>query len=276
VVIFDGVQKMKKDTSESTLSEWKLVWFDEFDYQGLPDPAKWDYEEWCFAKNEEEQFYKRATLKNSRVEKDCLIIEAHKERTLNPKYNQDSKIWGADREFAEYTSASLITRNIVSWKYGRIEVRAKQPSGRGTWPAIWMLGDNDNKVGWPRCGEIDIMEFVGYQPDLVHGTVHTNYNNIKKNKGVGAKILVPGISDNFHIYSIEWDSREIKFFVDDIHYHTYSNNDQGEEFWPFDQKFYLILNLAIGGVWGGIEGIDDTIFPARFEVDYVRVYQRQN
>lgn len=253
--------------------DWKLVWSDEFDRPGLPDPARWDYET-GFVRNNEQQLYTRTRLENARVEGGRLIIEARKEQMKNPAYDPASPGRGnRNREYAEYTSASLTTRGKASWTYGRIEVRAMLPSGRGTWPAIWTLGTN-RAAGWPACGEIDIMEFVGYEPGLVHANVHTGkYNHVRGN-GRGDKIRIEDASEAFHVYAIEWFPDRIDCFVDDQKYFSCPNEGSGEDAWPFDRDQYLILNLAIGGAWGGQKGIDDTIFPARFTIDYVRVYQK--
>jgi len=172
--------------------EWKLVWSDEFDKPGLPDPAKWGYES-GFIRNNEQQFYTRERKENARVEGRMLIIEARKERFRTPDLSlaaNDQRRGARSREFAEYTSASLTTRGKVSWSYGRIEVRAKLPSGRGTWPAIWTLGTNSRQVGWPACGEIDIMEFVGFEPGFIHANIHTRkYNHVQKT-GKGSQITI--------------------------------------------------------------------------------------
>lgn len=236
--------------------EWKLVWADEFDGEGLPDPQKWDYEEGML-RNNEAQYYTRARLENARLEGGNLVIEARRE----------------DYQGAQYTSASLITRRKAEWTYGRIEVRAQLPTGRGTWPAIWMLGVNIDQVGWPTCGEIDIMENVGFDPDRIHANIHTQaYNHVlKTNKG--NSLLVERPYASFHIYAVEWFPDHLDFYVDDQKYFTFWNENTGVAAWPFDQPFYLILNLAIGGAWGGMQGIDDTIFPQRYLIDYVRVYQ---
>ena len=258
--------------------QWKLVWSDEFDKPGLPDPAKWGYES-GFIRNNEQQFYTRERKENARVEGGMLIIEARKERFRTPDLNlaaNDQKRGARSREFAEYTSASLTTRGKVSWTYGRIEVRAKLPSGRGTWPAIWTLGTNSRQVGWPACGEIDIMEFVGLEPGIIHANIHTRkYNHFQKN-GKGSQITIADASEAFHVYALEWDAGRLDFFVDDHKYFTYRNEGSGPDAWPFDHDQYLILNLAIGGAWGGANGIDDNNFPQRYYIDYVRVYQRQS
>lgn len=255
---------------------WKLVWSDEFDKPGLPDPAKWNYET-GFIRNREAQYYTLARPENARVENGMLVIEARKEQFKNPDYNPAAapRDWKHSREFAEYTSASLTTQERVSWKYGRIEVRAKLPSGRGVWPAIWMLGTNIPAVGWPACGELDIMEMVGFRPDMVYGHIHTTESITTKKVRDGDGIKIPGASDDFHVYAIEWDAGHIDFFVDNQKYYTYQNTHTGDASWPFDKDEYLILNLAIGGAWGGQKGIDDAIFPQRFYIDYVRVYQKQ-
>lgn len=262
--------------ASASAADWKLVWSDEFDRPGLPDPSKWTYEE-GFIRNNEEQFYTRQRTENARVENGMLIIEARKEHFKNPSFDPDAQGPGASRrrrEFAEYTSASLTTRGKASWTYGRIEVRAKLPAARGTWPAIWTLGTNGKQVGWPACGEIDIMEFVGFDPGLIHANIHTKkYNHVLKT-GKGSQIKIPDASEAFHVYALEWEPDHLDFFVDDKKYFTYHNEGTGSEVWPYDQAQYLILNLAIGGAWGGAKGIDDASFPQKYYIDYVRVYQK--
>jgi beta-glucanase (GH16 family) len=257
---------------------WKLVWSDEFDKPGLPDPAKWNYEE-GFVRNNEAQYYTRVRSDNARVENGMLIIEARKERFPNPSYDpaaQENKAGRRGREFAEYTSASLTTLGKASWTYGRIEVRAKLPPGRGTWPAIWTLGTNVNQVGWPVCGEIDIMEFVGFKPGIIHANIHADNRNRTQKTDKGSQLAVPDASEAFHVYALEWDAKHMDVLVDDNKYFTFTKDDSGKNAWPYDGDQYLILNLAIGGAWGGAKGIDDTCFPQRFYIDYVRVYQRKD
>jgi beta-glucanase (GH16 family) len=258
-------------------TDWKLIWSDEFDKPGPLDPAKWDYEVGLL-RNNEAQYYSRERKENARVQDGMLVIEARKEPFKSPDYDPDAKGKGArrSRESADYTSASVTTRGKASWTYGRIEVRAKLPSGRGTWPAIWTLGTNGRQVGWPACGEIDIMEFVGCEPGIIHANIHTaKYNHVKKT-GKGSQITIQDASQSFHVYALEWDKDRLDFYVDDKKYFSYQNDGTGTEAWPYDHQQYLILNLAIGGDWGGAKGIDDTIFPQRYCIDYVRVYQKQN
>jgi beta-glucanase (GH16 family) len=239
-------------------ADWKLVWSDEFNYQGLPDPAKWDYET-GFVRNHESQFYTRSRLENARVEDGHLVIECRKEN-YTPSNNVP----------VHYTAASLITLNKESWQYGRIEVRAKLPHGKGVWPAIWMMGTNITQVGWPRCGEIDIMEFVGKDTNGIHGTLH--YAVEGKHKSDGGKLETDQPWANYHIYAVEWTSTQIDFFFDDTKYHTVRTDkaNQGTDN-PFRAPQYLILNFALGGSWGG--PIDDSVLPQQFLIDYVRVYQ---
>jgi len=257
-------------------AEWKLVWSDEFDRPGLPDPAKWNYEV-GFIRNYEAQCYTRGRKENARVENGMLIIEARKEHFANPAYDPkaSSPGWdGRNRPYAEYTSASLTTRAKANWTYGRIEIRAKLPSGRGVWPAIWTLGTNVDEVRWPACGEMDIMEFVGFEPGVIHANVHTTKYNHAQKTDQGNKTTVADACDAFHVYALEWYPDRLEFFVDDRKYFTYRNEGSGPQAWPFDKGQYLILNLAIGGAWGATKGIDDSIFPQRYYVDYVRVYRK--
>jgi beta-glucanase (GH16 family) len=258
--------------------DWKLVWSDEFDQSGLPDTARWG-SEFGYVRNNERQFYTRGRRENARVENGMLVIEARQERYPIPTSETAAKS-GSRRKrqatggFADYTSASLTTRGKATWTYGRIEVRAKLPSGRGTWPAIWTLGTNIERAGWPACGEIDIMEHVGFDPGVIHANIHTAKYNHARKTNKGDKIVIADASQKFHVYAVEWDAKKIDFFVDSHKYFTYQNERTGRDAWPYDKDQYLILNLAIGGGWGGQKGIDHSIFPQRYFIDYVRVYQR--
>ncbi|NQT21139.1 MAG: glycoside hydrolase family 16 protein [Planctomycetes bacterium] len=260
--------------SHAQKNEWKLIWSDEFDYTGEPDDSKWTREE-GFLRNAELQLYTPAGADNVRVENGMLVIEAIKERIRNPAYDPaETKDWRTSREYAEYTSGSVRSKGKAEWQYGRIEVRAKLPAGRGMWPAIWMLAADVNETGWPECGEIDIMEYVGFEPDTIYATVHTkDYNHVLSTQK-GAKIHIADPDKDFHVYAVEWDARKMDFFVDDENYFTFENEGTGTDTWPYDKKYFLTLNIAIGGAWGGQKGIDESIFPRKFCIDYVRVYQK--
>lgn len=238
--------------------DYQLVWSDEFSTPGAPSGARWQYETGYRIRNNEAQMYTAGL--NSSVENGNLIIESRKE-----VYD----VGGGT--FAQYTSASMRPR--TSWTYGRFEVRAKVPTGRGMWPAIWMLGDRISQVGWPACGEIDIMENVGYDPDVVIATVHTPAYYHVINTQRSNKISNARPQDDFHIYSIEWTPEKIDFFFDRIKYFTFAKEANNNDVWPFDHPHHLKINTAVGGAWGGAQGIDDSIFPQRFYIDYVRVYQ---
>ncbi|GAA6185769.1 MULTISPECIES: malectin domain-containing carbohydrate-binding protein [Alteromonadaceae] len=255
---------------------WQLVWGDEFNYSGAPDTEKWNYDIWPARKvNDEDQTYTNR-LKNVRVEDGVLVIEAHKEQFAN----------------AEYTSGRIHAKDKGDFLYGKAEIRARIPAGQGTWPAIWMLPSdafkyatkcssdsewqgNNECDAWPNSGEIDIMEYVGYDPHNIHGTVHNkayywvNWEQRKASIDVG-----PEVNNDFQIYSLEWGPEHIIIAYNDIPYFYYSNQGEGWQAWPFDHPYHIILNLAIGGGWGRAGGpIDDSIFPVKMEVDYVRIYQ---
>lgn len=240
-----------------------LVWADEFDHPGLPDSTRWRYDvgdgcpRICGWGNRELQFY-TARPENARVEDGYLVVEAR----------QDSAGTRA------YTSSRLVTRGQGDWTYGRFEIRARLPSGRGTWPAIWMLPTRGVYGGWPASGEIDIMEHVGFAPDSIHGSIHTTaYNHVRGTQST-ARIAVPDAEQAFHVYAVEWTPERIDFFVDETRYHSFANEQAGPERWPFDQPFHLIINVAVGGNWGGMHGVDDAIWPQQMVIDYVRVFQR--
>ncbi|WP_294301509.1 glycoside hydrolase family 16 protein [uncultured Chryseobacterium sp.] len=235
-----------------------LIWSDEFSTEGLPDASRWNYDTGGSGfGNEEDQFYTKDRLENARIEKGKLVIEAKKE----------------DWEKSKYTSARLLTKGKFSFRYGTVEVRAKLPKGRGTWPAIWMMSEDMKK--WPDDGELDIMEHVGYHQGYIHASVHTQkYNHIMQTQKTDT-LFVKDASEKFHIYKADWSPEKIEVYVDDKKFFTYENKEKTPGAWPFDKPYFIILNLAIGGFWGGKEGIDNTIFPQRFEIDYVRVYQNK-
>ena len=257
-------------------NKWKFVWGDEFNYKGRPDNTKWNLDIWPARKvNDEDQAY-TARPENINVSGGNLVITAQKEAYAN----------------AEYTSARIHAKGKGDFLYGRAEVRAKIPAGQGTWSAIWMLPSDPYKYAssckkgeewqgssscdaWPNSGEIDIMEHVGFDMQNVHGTVHNRayyWINWQQRKG---SIEAKNVEQEFHVYAMEWTPEKITIFFDDTPYFTYSNELTGWEAWPFDHPYHIILNLAVGGMWGRAGGpIDDSIFPVKMEVDYVRVYQQ--
>ena len=248
------------DTESEILADYRLVWSDEFNYTGLPDASKWSYDiggnGWG---NSEAQYYAGSSLKNSEVKGGYLYINAIKE----------------DFEGKKYTSARLVTRTKGDWTYGRVEVKAKLPEGIGMWPAIWMLPTEGAYGGWPASGEIDIMENLGYIPYFISAAVQTQSYNFRTNS---QKQAITGVADcysAFHKYILEWELGEIRIYVDSQLYLTFKNQGTGFEVWPFDKQFHLILNIAVGGTFGGVQGIDDSIFPRSMVVDYVRVYQKK-
>jgi beta-glucanase (GH16 family) len=250
-----GTSDTKHERVPFDPSRWSLVWADEFDQPGAPDGTVWTPEH-GYLRNGEKQFYTDRP-ENARVEGGNLVIEARRDN------------W----EDKPITSASLRSIGKKSFLYGRITVRAKIPTGRGTWPAIWTLGENIQEAGWPACGEIDILENVGYDPQKIHANIHCKAYNHMIHTGKGNKLTAEAPWTQFHEYSIEWYEDRIEFFFDDTRYFIYRKESDDPAVWPFAQPQYLILNLAIGGGWGGQKGIDDTLFPHRFEIDYVRYYK---
>lgn len=243
---------------------WKLTWHDEFDRTGvnLPDPSKWVPEigGGGFGNNELEYYTPR--LENSREENGLLTITAAKE-----VYS------GADGIKRSYTSSRLKTKTLFSQAYGRFEARIKLPGGKGIWPAFWLLGDDIGKVGWPACGEIDIMESIG-DATTAYGTLHgPGYSGAS---GIQSKYVLTGqkpFQDDFHLFAIEWDPKTIRFFVDDVMYSSKTSRDLPPKTkWVFDHPFFIILNLAVGGNWPGSPDAN-TVFPQMMRIDYVRVYE---
>lgn len=248
----------------------QLIWQDEFSYTGIPDPLKWQYES-GYVRNKENQFYTVEDLKTAYVENGFLTIQADRDGYW-PSTNLIHSIFSSARK-KRYNSASITTKHLPGWKNVRIEVRAKLPKGRGVWPAIWLLGEDINEVGWPACGEIDIMEYVGHKPGIVHSALHSQrYNHLNRNN-IKSQIKVSDLAEKFHIFAVDKRHDRIDFWLDDYLYFSYLKEQGSDEAWPFDRGMYLILNLAIGGSWGGQKGIDDNIFPQKFVIDYVRIYE---
>lgn len=251
---------VSNDDNEPTLT-YQMVWSDEFEGSSL-DRAKWRYETGAHGwGNNEWQNYTAGD--NVRVEDGYLYIIAEKT--------------GNGQSPGDYTSTRL--NSIESWTYGRFEIRAKMPEwkGNGLWPAIWMLGKNINQIGWPKCGEIDIMEYVSYTPDHVVQTIHSIANNhINGTQISSGYVSLENMEEEFHTYGITWEKDSLKFYVDDINNVNLTIPAPAvktQDNWPFGNPFYLLLNMAVGGNWGGVEGVDDSIFPSEFVIDYVRVYQ---
>jgi len=229
---------------------YHLVWADEFSGQQL-DTTSWSFQTgsngWG---NNELQDY---TLNNTKVKNGILSIIARKEN-------------------GRYTSARIVTLGKRTFTYGLIEIRAKIPQGIGTWPALWMLGENMNKVGWPKCGELDIMEHVGKHPGYIHSSVH-NESGHGQTPYTGI-IQLQDPFNNYHLYGLDWTKEYIRFFVDDKLIYQYAPR-KTETNWPFDKPMYFIFNIAIGGNWGG-PVLDDKSLPQQMDVDYIRVYQKDN
>ncbi|NCD69594.1 glycoside hydrolase family 16 protein [Mucilaginibacter agri] len=235
-------------------------WADEFNSGAKPDTSKWGYDiggdGWG---NHELEYYTNAS--NADISNGNLNINLRKEKFGNNNY----------------TSARLFSKGTTgNFTYGRFEVRAKLPAGKGTWPAIWMLPTDYVYGGWPKSGEIDIMEHVGYDPTNIHITVHTDAYNHTIGTQKSAEMKVPTALTDFHVYRVDWTPTAITGYIDDTLVFTFKNEGTGSAAWPFDKRFHLMLNLAYGGDWGGAQGVDDSVLPATMQVDYVRVYRVNN
>ncbi|MBA2133826.1 family 16 glycosylhydrolase [Hydrogenispora sp. UU3] len=251
------------EADEDQVEDWVLVWSEEFDGEEI-DRRIWRFEignghyngipGWG---NNELQYYTDG--ENAFIEDGKLVIEARKEKRTDQYGTFD------------YTSTRMITKDKFEITYGRVEIRAKLPIGRGIWPAFWMLGSNIDTKGWPSCGEIDIMEYLGHQPDTVYGTVH---GPISAGPGVGSGYTLEAgnFHEDFHVFAIEWDTDEIEFYVDDQLYHVANKYEIGANDWVFDEPHFFIINLAVGGNWPGYPD-ETTTFPQRLEIDYIRVYE---
>lgn len=246
-----GGQSATKSIDITVTVALALIWSDEFDTAGAPDAAKWNYDIGTGSSgwgNNEQQYYTNRA-ENVTVSNGTLKITARKESFSG----------------SNYTSARIITQNKFSFKYGKVEARAKLPVGIGTWPAIWMLGNNISTVGWPNCGEIDIMEHIGAQQNKIYGTLH--YPGFSGGNAVGGTVNISNVSTEFHKYGVEWTAAFIKFSVDDVVFFTFTNTSS----LPFNQNFFVILNVAMGGNFGGT--IDPAFTSSTMEIDYIRIYQ---
>ena len=245
---------------------WSLVWSDEFNGPdgSVVDQGKWTAEVggWGWGNNELEYYTTRTD--NAYQSGGSLVIKALKE-----------KYTGSDNVSRDYTSARLITKNKFTATYGRFEARLRLPYGQGIWPAFWLLGSNIDSVSWPQCGEVDIMENIGKEPSIIHGTIHgPGYSG---GNGLGASYSLPSsqrFADSFHTFAVEWEPNVVRFYCDGILYKTRTPADlpQGQT-WVFNHPFFILLNVAVGGYWPGNPDAT-TVFPQTMQVDYVRVYQR--
>ncbi|HCE46485.1 MAG TPA: beta-glucanase [Lentisphaeria bacterium] len=251
---------------------YRLVWADEFDKDGAPDPKNWKFEN-GFVRNKEAQWYQP---ENAFCKDGKLVIEGRREKKPNPNFKEGSKEWKENRKFIEYTAASLKTSGLHNWQYGRFEVKAKISAKQGLWPAIWFLGISGE---WPSCGEIDLMEY--YKDDILAnacwGTDKKYQAKWSTTKKPVKSFNDPDWDQKFHVWRMDWDKDAIRLYVDDILLNnvdlnkTINPTDKGPKN-PFHQPHYLLLNLAIGGDNGGDP--TNTLFPTRYEIDYVRVYQK--
>jgi beta-glucanase (GH16 family) len=264
ILLFSSL--LPSTVSANNVKGWRLTWSDEFDGStgATPDSTKWSFDigggGWG---NNELQTYTARSV-NARVAGGSLAI-----RALNETFT------GPDKITRNYTSARLLTKNKFTQTYGRFEARIKVPYGQGIWPAFWMLGNDLDTTGWPQCGEIDIMEHIGKQPSIVHGTLHgPGYSGAK---GVSASYSLSSsrkFADDYHTFAVEWEPGVIRFYVDGALYKTRTPADlPAGKAWVFNHPFFIILNLAVGGSWPGRPDAT-TVFPQQMLVDYVRVYQR--
>jgi beta-glucanase (GH16 family) len=237
--------------------KWKLNWREDFAHGSRPNRSVWSHEV-GYVRNNEKQFYTDRSGSNCRVENNQLVLEAKKE-PING-YN--------------YSSASITTKGKKEFLYGKLEIVAKLPTGKGIWPAIWLLGADVDEIGWPLCGEIDIMEFVGYDPVRIHGNVHTQAYNHTKETNQGNNTTSSTLATDFHNYSIVWTKDNLQFLMDDDCYFQFENDRMNNvETWPFDRPHFLLINLAVGGFWGGKMGIDNSIFPQKFIVESISYFE---
>jgi len=268
--VMTGPDKKLSSVPLAVPEGYSLVWSDEFDGTPLPNERKWAYDTEFNRRgwhNNELQYYSDARPKNARIEGGSLVIEAHQERLSREAGHSD---WGGQ----DYTSARLITRGRGQWTYGYFEIRAKVPCATGTWPAIWLL-PVDNGGDWEEGGEIDIMEHVGHELNRVHQSFHTAKLNFRLKTHPTVTSVVPRACSDFHVYQLNWTPDRLEFGIDGILTSSHQRTSNDRRDWPFNKPFYLLLNVAVGGNWGGAEGIDAKALPDRMEVDYVRVYQNR-
>ena len=238
----------------------RMIFHDEFDVDGMPDPTFWGYEE-GYVRGGEMQYYTVARPENAYVKDGLLHIV-----TLNDNWED------ADGKTHTVTSASVTTKDKVKFTYGRVDIRAKLPICLGSWPALWMMPNDDVYGYWPNSGEIDIIEHVGFNPYNIYFTAHCAEQNGDNNKYHGST-SVPDCTTAFHVYSLEWSENRLDWYIDGRRKWTVVKNSNTWRGWPFNKVFYLIMNTAFGGSWGGQKGVDLEALPITFEIDYVRVFQ---
>jgi len=238
-------------------NSWILSWQDDFTSSEL-DRKKWHLDVGYTGKSNGELQIYTDRPKNVRLENNCLVIEAHLD----------------EYEGYQYTSARITTAHLHSWVYGRFEARMKIPFGQGIWPAFWMLGDDRFTIGWPECGEIDIMENIGNHMDTIRGTVHGPGYFRDDSYGVDYCCPKLNFSDEFHLFAVEWEPNQIRFLTDDQLYSTVTPNNLPDR-WVFDHPFHILINLAVGGIWPGYPD-ESTVFPQKLIVDYVKVYKKKD
>ena len=257
-------QAAKGTTPDMAEADLTLIFEDDFQDGTAPDSRKWAFDMhrnrdgWY---NEELQYY---GPDNAEIAQGSLRIFAR----------QGAPTEAADYGGQDWSSARLHTKGLFGFQYGRAEARIKVPCGRGLWPAFWMLPEGDH--GWPDGGEIDIMEYVGFQPTTFHATIHTRDFNHRDGTQRGETVDTDPACGTWHVHRLDWNAENLTVSLNDTPYFTFTNTGAGEGAWPFDKDFHLLLNVAIGGTWGGQEGIDEAAFPAVMEVDYVRVWQAKD
>jgi beta-glucanase (GH16 family) len=245
--------------ASSLFAGWQLAWSDSFSVNGLPDSKKWAYETGASGwGNNELENYTASRLENARVDSGNLIIEARNDNYQNH----------------QYSSVRMHSIGTGNWTYGRFEIRAKLPFGKGTWPALWMMPTSSTYGGWPSSGEIDIMEHVGSDQGVIHFSTHCQKYYFRLGNQKTATKKIADCSTAFHVYAMEWNADTIRGYIDTSLYFTNVNEHSGWQAWPFDKPFHFIFNIAIGGDWGGT--VDNTIFPQRMYVDYANVYSWSN
>ena len=268
LILFITCQEPKSSEKQPVVNEWDkegwtLVWNDEFDGPAL-NLEKWSYEIGGHGWGNNELQYYSDDDSTAFIQDGKLVIRAD----LVPQGT------GSSDNLRYFSSARLRTSGKGDWRYGRIEVKAKLALGQGIWPAIWMLPTDWMYGGWPESGEIDIMEHVGYDPGRVHGSIHTGSYNHKINTQRGGSKLLDKISSKFYVYAIEWYEDRIDFLIDDSKYFSFQNDGKNDfNTWPFNQRFHLLINIAVGGNWPGSPD-ETTQFPTEMEVEYVRVYEK--